>query len=98
MKVSRFDALIGELQNLQIGICPACGDPLPEIARRSREFTCSEACHANWIARLIARHGETREITHATTGKVYLVPTRVILEKGISGADLWRFPEKERDQ
>jgi hypothetical protein len=91
-------AIIGELHALRTGICPACDEPLPELAQRTRQFTCSEACHAVWIEQIIARHGETRPITSAETGKTYLVPTRVILEQGITGADLPKFPVREADQ
>jgi len=85
------DAILRELTLLRHGLCPACLHPLP--AQRPRTYTCSEACHAAWIAQIIARHGETRPITSSATGKTYLVPTRVILEQGITGADLPRFPE-----
>ena len=77
------------------GRCPACGLVLPPI--RPREVTCSDACHAVWIEQLVARLGETTAITHFETGKTYLVPTRVILEQGIRGADLRQFPEKRRE-
>jgi endogenous inhibitor of DNA gyrase (YacG/DUF329 family) len=87
-------ALFVELHQLRAGICPACGQPLPRIATRARAFTCSEKCHAAWIEQVVARHGETKEIASFETGRVYLVPTRVILEHGISGADLPRFPLK----
>jgi hypothetical protein len=92
--VTGLEALFEDLRALQAGICPACGEALP--AARAYLCTCSDACHRAWIDHLVARHGDTKEITHLETGTVYLVPTRVILERGISGRDLPRFPEKGR--
>jgi len=84
-----------ELQQLEAGICPACGSLIP-IAR-GRAYTCDEACHGTWIASLLQKFGETREITHLESGKVYAVPTRVILEQGIKGSDLEKYPEVLRE-
>jgi len=86
------DAL-DDLRKMCANICPACDQPLP-VGQRSRAVTCSDDCHRVWIDRLVARYGETREIASAETGVVYVVPTRVILEQGITGADLSRYPPK----
>lgn len=92
--MSGLASLIAELGQLRAGLCPACGQPLPPD--RARPVTCSDVCHQRWIDTLIARYGETSEIRHLETDKVYLVPTRVILERGITGADLHHYPEKGR--
>ena len=84
-----------ELQKLEAGICPSCGNLIP--LARGRAYTCDEACHATWIEAIIRRFGETREITHLESGKVYAVPTRVILEQGIKGSDLVTYPEVLRE-
>ncbi len=76
---------------LMDGVCPACGATIP--LARGRAYTCDEVCHAQWIEALIRQYGETRPITHLETGKVYAVPTRVILESGIKGSDLAKYPE-----
>jgi hypothetical protein len=89
-----ISGLVDELHALHAGICPACGAPLPPRHTRTREFTCSETCHRAWIDQVIERKGETCEIRSTATGQVYLVPTRVILEVGITHADLVRFPVK----
>jgi hypothetical protein len=91
-----LEFVAGELAKLQAGICPACEAPLPEWAARSRSYTCDDVCHAAWIASIIQWCGETREITHLESGKVYAVPTRVILEQGITGSDLDKYPEVVR--
>jgi hypothetical protein len=93
LAVTGLEPILEELRTLDAGICPGCWRELPAIAQRTRTFTCSATCHQIWIDRLVARHGETRRITHRETGKVYLVPTRVILEQGIRGSDLPNYPE-----
>jgi hypothetical protein len=73
------------------GRCAGCGTRL----RRTRTYTltCDLICHRAWLAQVIARLGPTKRITSLETGKTHLVPTRDLLEKGIRGADLPRYPE-----
>lgn len=86
-----FDAI----NQMQAGICPACHQALPPATGvpRRHAFTCDAICHRLWIDRLVRLYGETRRITLAATGKTYLVPTRVILEQGITAVDLPTYPE-----
>lgn len=83
--------MLAELGNMQQGVCPVCGNALP--TPRLFTFTCNADCHKTWIDRLVEQHGAVKHITYAPTGKTYAVPTRVILETGITAADLPTFPE-----
>ncbi len=71
--------------------CAACSRDLPST--RTRLLTCDERCHQAWIDRLVREQGETKRITDLSTGKTHLVPTRVILEQGVTGKDLAGYPE-----
>ncbi len=93
MLMSGMDFIQNEIAKLVLNICPTCLAPLPPREKRVREFTCNEKCHAKWIDDIVFRLGETRNITHLKTGKIYAVPTRVILESGVSGAELIKYPE-----
>lgn len=57
-----------------------------------RLFTCSEECHEELIRRLVETLGEYKVVVDAHTGAKHLVPTRVILEKGLKYEDLKRYP------
>lgn len=93
MQIDGLGFVFDELNRMTGGICAACGAELPSWVTRSRHFTCDDRCHRVWIDRLVAEFGETRVITHGATGKRYLVPTRVILERGITVSDLPNYPE-----
>ncbi len=45
----------------------------------------------NWLVEL---YGPTREVVSLDTGLTHLVPTRLILERGIKGTELSQFPVK----
>jgi hypothetical protein len=96
MGMSGLGFAYDEISKLASGRCPACQQPLPERARRDRWLTCDAVCHHVWVERLIQGFGETREITDVATGIVYLVPTRVILEQGITTADLPSYPTRPK--
>lgn len=81
------------LNEMEHGICPTCKQRLGPREDRAYDFTCNEACHRAWIDALIARFGEEKVITLAATGKRYRVPTRVILETGITGETITHYPE-----
>ena len=63
--------------------------------RQGREATCSDECHAELCRRIVDRHGEFRQVTCMSTGVSYRVPTMEILEKGIRGEELDRYPPWE---
>jgi hypothetical protein len=91
VRIEGLQFALAELHKMEHGVCPGCGKRLPAV--RAFTFTCNADCHKVWIDRLVAQHGETKHITYTVTGKTYAVPTRVILEKGISAEDLPSFPE-----
>lgn len=78
---------------MQRGVCPSCREVLPPLHHRSYTFTCDQACHTEWVRQLLVQYGETRVITSLETKKSYLVPTRVILEEGITHEALVAYPE-----
>lgn len=55
-------------------------------------MTCSEQCHEELVRRLIAEFGEFKKVVRMTTGRAYKVPTRDIIERGIRGEELDRYP------
>jgi hypothetical protein len=91
MRMNGLEFVFAELDKLQAGVCAACGRAL--TLPRTREFTCDDQCHARWLDRLVAELGAERIITDGVTGRRYVVPTRVILDKGITYETLMTFPE-----
>lgn len=92
MSIRGLAFVFAALDDIEAGLCAACGRPLP-APPRSHEMTCDALCHRLWIERLVQQYGETKRITNTATGKTYLVPTRDILEHGITGASLVTYPE-----
>ncbi|MBA7635932.1 hypothetical protein ES703_43543 [subsurface metagenome] len=72
-------------------ICVICGITYDQ----GREMTCSDACHEKLIGRLIAEFGEFKKVVRASTGEVFKVPTRDILENGIRAQELDQYPKFE---
>jgi len=93
MKIDGLSFVFEELHRMRHGRCAACDRALPPEAGRTRTFTCDDGCHRLWVDRLVAQVGETKILTLAETGKRYAVPTRVILEHGITADALVTFPE-----
>lgn len=93
MKIEGLTFMVETIAEMEMGLCPVCGADLPPPDDRRFSFTCDAACHRAWIDQLVARYGDTRDITDAETGKVYQVPTREILERGIRHAHLASYPE-----
>lgn len=96
MKIEGLGFMASVLAGLEMGVCPVCAADLPPPDTRRYACTCDAACHRIWIDSLVARFGDTRAITDGETGKVYQVPTREILERGIRYADLAGYPEVGR--
>lgn len=94
MKINGLEFVFESIREMSEGICAGCHHPLPPLHQRDFQFTCDAVCHAAWVEALVARFGETRDVTDGDTGKVYVVPTRVILEHGLSHAQLKAFPER----
>jgi len=69
-------------------VCVICGKPYVN----GRLLTCSEECHRKLVERLIREFGEYKKVVDAETGKVYKVPVRDIIEKGLRYRDLIKYP------
>lgn len=68
--------------------CYSCGGPLPE----GRSVTCSPDCHEAFVAFCEATYGTHKNIARTGTGETFRVPTRDIIEKGITEQDLDQYP------
>lgn len=94
MKIEGLRFIFDEIAKMQAGICATCEAPL--LTPRQFTYTCDNVCHHAWIERLVRLHGETTNLTDAKTGKVYAVPTRVILETGVTTSTMKQYPEVMR--
>lgn len=72
--------------------CFVCGTYY-KIGEGSRLVTCSDKCHEQFVQHLIREFGEFKRVCSTVTGKCYRVPTRVIIEKGLTHDELVKFPE-----
>jgi len=90
MHINGLEFVFTALAHMEAGVCPACRRQL--CSPRTHQFTCSADCHRIWIDSIVAEVGETRVVTDAVTGVSYRVPTRHILERGISRRQLAQFP------
>lgn len=57
-----------------------------------QKITCSDNCHTKFVEQMIEKFGENKKITDETSGLSYKVPTRLIIEEGISQGQLKNFP------
>jgi len=72
--------------------CAVCGKPYVD----RRLYACSEACHRRLVDDLVKEFGEFKRIVDAE-GTAHEVPTREILERGLSYEDLKMYPEWEEE-
>lgn len=80
--------------NVGNGLCIICNIPITIAGR----MTCSEKCHGEFIWLSEKEFGIIKKVVDMTTGVVYKVPTRDIIEKGVTWKDLTKYPlweEKE---
>ena len=68
--------------------CFVCGKPCPP-----GKVTCSDECHEKLVQELEEKFGVYKRVADSVTGKIYRVPTRDIVEKGLSFGDLMNYPE-----
>lgn len=61
--------------------------------RSTGRLTCSDTCHEKFVKQLETEFGEMKKVTDTTTGITYKVPTRDIIEKGITWQDLPKYPQ-----
>jgi len=73
-------------------VCIICNRQY-EAAKGSRILTCSDECHEKLVKILVQKLGEYKKVCSIATGKCYRVPTRTIIEKGLTHEDLVKFPE-----
>jgi hypothetical protein len=57
------------------------------------KVTCSDECHEKLVQELEEKFGVYKRVKDSVTGKIYRVPTRDIVEKGLSFGDLMNYPE-----
>ena len=57
-----------------------------------QKITCSDLCHNRFVDFLIEEKGEYQKVIDAQSGKAHKVPTRLIIEEGITQRDLKTFP------
>ena len=75
--------------------CQGCGieyNPYHFAEGKMYEITCSIACHEQLVSNLEALFGKKKLVTNARTGKTYIVPTRDIIERGLTANDLDQYP------
>ena len=72
-------------------VCIVCGQQYE--AGHGRVLTCSEPCHEKLVQVLIKKYGEYKKVCSRVTGKYYRIPTRIIIEEGLTHHDLTKFPE-----
>lgn len=82
-----------KLENADKGLCVVCGESITK-----GRMTCSENCHEEFIKFCEEQYGVTKKVVDSTTGIVYNVPTREIIEKGLSHEDLHNYPVCEKDE
>jgi len=56
-------------------------------------LTCSDGCHEEFVKRLEREFGETKKVIDDITGTAYKVPTRDIIERGLTWQDLPKYQQ-----
>lgn len=82
--------------NASKNLCIVCDMPITITGR----MTCSEKCHEEFIEFGEKKFGKVKKVVDQTTGIAYEVPTRVIIESGLTWKDLTKYPiwKDEDDQ
>lgn len=65
-----------------------CNTDVQSIGR----LTCSEKCHEEFVKRLEKEFGAAKKVVDQVTGTVYKIPTRDLIEKGLTWENLHRYP------
>ena len=58
-----------------------------------QKITCSDLCHTKFVDFMVEESGEFKKVLDMETGKFHKVPTRLIIEEGITQSRLKEFPE-----
>lgn len=61
-----------------------------DVAKR---ITCSDSCHEKFVEEMERDFGSLKVVVDVTTGKRHVVPTRVLVEKGLRQEELAKYPE-----
>lgn len=85
--------LIGEeyAKNVKSGCCNAS-------VNVQQKITCNEWCHLKFIHFTIEEKGEFQKIVNIHSGKAHKVPTRLIMEDGVTQLELESFPVWEDEK
>lgn len=76
--------------------CVVCKQRLSRQRRRAGAKTCgAKLCHEAFVKRCEREFGPKKRVVDLPRGKVYEVPLRDIIEKGIKQKNLPRYPEVE---
>mgnify|MGYP000185601140 CR=1 FL=1 len=73
---------------IYVRVCIICG----RSYIIGRQFTCSDKCHEELVNRLTQIFGKYKKIIDAETGRVYKVPIKDILDRGLRYKDLINYP------
>ena len=76
--------------------CVVCEARVPDC--RGNHITCSEGCHKVFVRNIELEFGDYKKVVDVTTGLVYKVPTRHIVEKGLRFSELKDFPLWDVDE
>lgn len=74
-------------------VCPVCG--VAFSADQYRDTCGKPECHEAFVQRMIKQYGEFKRVVRMTTGQVFKVPIRDIIERGVREQDLDRYPAWE---
>jgi len=86
-------------ENVGKGLCIICNTPI----HTKGHMTCSQDCHEKFIIFGEKKFGITKKVIDIETGISYRVPTRDIIEQGLTYQDLSKYPlcndeqEKQND-
>lgn len=79
--------------NINKGLCVICGEPVI-----NGRITCSKKCHDEFIKFGEKKFGFVKKVVDITTGITYEVPTKDIIEKGLTWEDLSKYPILKGDK
>lgn len=82
-----------KFENPDKGLCVICDKPISK-----GRMTCSKNCHEGFIKFCETQFGIAKKVVDSITGIAYRVPTRDIIENGLSWKNLTNFPQWKEDE
>ncbi len=79
-------------------ICIVCGEHIDVENDIKNRITCSQKCHEEFIKFAERKFGTIKKVVCVETGKTYQVPTRDIIEKGLTWRDLPKYPVSDDEK